>query len=263
MSKEMMICPKAKGDECPDKGSWIHCKPHLMDKTCKKRKHICGQACIPYIPEQPKKPVEENLMLIELLRSAKCPNCDGSGEIIHQYPGGRVELEYCQWCAEKDILLEKKPVEPETWCCTECSHENEPERVECEKCGYPKDGHESLNLKPEPELPLREQFRRIVNACKGYKDNEQEIVLRIMQALHAHDSAVASKAVAEFMEILTWIAEHLTHIRISPIGDSMDIDYIDNEGHTQSYTYNDSECEENYQEMLVKAVAHIRVMVEE
>ncbi|MFA5208568.1 MAG: hypothetical protein WC428_08050 [Candidatus Paceibacterota bacterium] len=158
MSKEMMMC--SHWETC-DEHFCIRHKPHICGKDgdgtlCKPadwKKEKCNDACISYIPEQPKKPVGENHMLIELLRSAKCPNCDGSGEIIHQYPNGRTELEYCQWCAEKDILLEKKPVEPETWCCTECGHENEPERVECEKCGYPKDGHESLNIKPA-EMPL-------------------------------------------------------------------------------------------------------------
>lgn len=119
------------------------------------------------------------------------------------------------------------------------------------------------DLKPaEPEMPLREQFHRVLSRMDkptwGGGISWNEALNWMVLIIEAHDSAV----VKEFADTLKWIAEHLTHIRISPIGDSMDIDYIDNEGHTQSYTYNDSECKETYQEMLMKAVAHIRAMAE-
>ena len=66
MSKDMMICPKAK--ECGIKAKVCaisraknlepHCKPHQWKISCDSESvtHYCP-ACIPYIPEQPKKPV--------------------------------------------------------------------------------------------------------------------------------------------------------------------------------------------------------------
>ena len=54
-----------------------------------------------------------------------------------------------------------------------------------------------------------------------------------------------------------WIAEHLTHLHINAIGDKMDIDYLDNEGHTQTLTHQAPDCEESYPEMLHKAIDSI------
>ena len=71
----------------------------------------------------------KNNILKELLRLAKCPNCDGSGGIPHQissktyvtrdmatdagdpalegslYSDDEYELEECQWCYEREQVL--------------------------------------------------------------------------------------------------------------------------------------------------------------
>lgn len=39
--------------------------------------------------------------VIELLRVAQCPACDGSGAIPHQIGEGDWELQQCQWCDER------------------------------------------------------------------------------------------------------------------------------------------------------------------
>jgi len=62
-------------------------------------------------------------------------------------------------------------------------------------------------IEHEAEMPLREQIRLIIQACKGYNNNDEEILLRIMQAIPAHDSAVAAKAVKEFAEKVNKILE--------------------------------------------------------
>ena len=60
MSKEMYICPKAKG--CPDNDCCVWARPHWKDASCD-TPSIKGNcpACIPYIPEQPKKPATCNI----------------------------------------------------------------------------------------------------------------------------------------------------------------------------------------------------------
>ncbi|MCK9599652.1 MAG: hypothetical protein M0R06_11510 [Sphaerochaeta sp.] len=75
---------------------------------------------------------QEQKLMIALLKEAKCPNCDGSGVIPHRtstrqlvthdmasdagtpelegslYSQEQFELEQCQWCDERNRLLEEK-----------------------------------------------------------------------------------------------------------------------------------------------------------
>ena len=46
------------------------------------------------------------LELRDLLKMAKCPNCDGSGAIPHQVADQEWEAEQCQWCDEVKQILE-------------------------------------------------------------------------------------------------------------------------------------------------------------
>lgn len=43
--------------------------------------------------------------VIELLRVAQCPACDGSGAIPHQIGEGDWELQQCQWCDERQQAI--------------------------------------------------------------------------------------------------------------------------------------------------------------
>ena len=46
--------------------------------------------------------------LIEILKVAYCPNCDGSGAIpINTNPGDQ-DWEQCQWCYERELLLKEQ-----------------------------------------------------------------------------------------------------------------------------------------------------------
>jgi hypothetical protein len=45
--------------------------------------------------------------LVELLRVAKCPACDGSGVISHQVGEQEWEHQKCQWCDERNAALAK------------------------------------------------------------------------------------------------------------------------------------------------------------
>ena len=195
MSKEMMICPKAKGDECPDKGSWIHCKPHLMDKTCKKRKHICGQACIPYIPEQPKKPVEPT-----------CPERHWSDECRC----GHLRIHHTDWtgkchCCDED----ENPCKCKSFTPADLQPERQVSR-------------DFDTIEHEAEMPLREQFitglikLRDAEECpcitciSPSESDEPQVESKdcaecwfdnyFARKIEAHDSAVASAAVKEFAE---------------------------------------------------------------
>ena len=70
----------------------------------------------------------ENERLRKLLGMAHCPNCDGSGAIVHQFlvpaccgnylstgeccgnaaPEEAQEVEQCQWCAEQKAILNRE-----------------------------------------------------------------------------------------------------------------------------------------------------------
>lgn len=41
----------------------------------------------------------------QLLRAAKCPNCSGSGMILHKYGYNEYEQEQCSWCFERSLVL--------------------------------------------------------------------------------------------------------------------------------------------------------------
>ena len=61
--------------------------------------------------------------------------------------------EACSKMPEVDNWQPKEQHEPaDTWCCTECGKENEPDDIDCEQCGYPRDGKEVLSLKPAEML---------------------------------------------------------------------------------------------------------------
>jgi hypothetical protein len=51
----------------------------------------------------------------------------------------------------------------ETWCCTECSWENEPDKLSCSRCGYPKDGTPLSD-------PMRHMKTTLVNRHKDKYD---------------------------------------------------------------------------------------------
>ena len=48
---------------------------------------------------------QEQKAMRGLLQEARCPNCDGSGIIAHQYALGQYEQEQCQWCYTRDAVL--------------------------------------------------------------------------------------------------------------------------------------------------------------
>lgn len=41
----------------------------------------------------------------QLLSASKCPNCDGSGMILHKYGYNEYEQEQCQWCDARSHAL--------------------------------------------------------------------------------------------------------------------------------------------------------------
>ena len=46
-------------------------------------------------------------LIISLLEIAKCPLCDGSGTMVTSvHPDGSInEIEQCQWCYEKNRII--------------------------------------------------------------------------------------------------------------------------------------------------------------
>lgn len=57
----------------------------------------------------------------------------------------------------------------------------------------------------------------------------------------------------EDKEILYWIAEHLTHLRIAPTDDRIDIEFIDDKGCPQTSTYT-TLSDESYSDMIRSAI---------
>jgi hypothetical protein len=57
------------------------------------------------------KPMLEEDILInvkkleKLLELAKCPDCDGSGSIPHQFQDGEWDQQQCQWCDERSKMV--------------------------------------------------------------------------------------------------------------------------------------------------------------
>lgn len=47
----------------------------------------------------------EGKTALELLKAAKCPNCDGSGAYMINMSSTNAELQQCQWCAERKALV--------------------------------------------------------------------------------------------------------------------------------------------------------------
>ena len=56
-------------------------------------------------------PINEDDVIIniekleELLQLAKCPDCDGSGSIPHQFMDGEWDQQQCQWCDERNKMI--------------------------------------------------------------------------------------------------------------------------------------------------------------
>ena len=75
------------------------------------RHEICGKHISVNHPECGYCKVEEQAEQIEALtstlRAAACPNCDGSGVIVLSGNIVRHEIEPCQWCAEREALLQE------------------------------------------------------------------------------------------------------------------------------------------------------------
>jgi hypothetical protein len=44
-------------------------------------------------------------MMVNLVRHAKCPACDGSGQIATQRGKYDYDVEQCQWCYERDLVM--------------------------------------------------------------------------------------------------------------------------------------------------------------
>lgn len=236
MKDKMMICPDRNG--CEYATTCWSANPHPEKAACSRKKCLKSKtrrACIPYEPQ------------------SWCNTC-------HKRVGCKGNIGQVISCPDYEFQSEPSPTDLQPKHCTHSwvkrnEGTNLVPYLECIYCKIRK-----LPEQPTPQMPLREQFEQ---ACEYYGCNPEDALLDRLELIAvAYSQKVVAQAIKEFADILKWIAEHLTHIRISPIGDKMDIDYIDKEGHTQSYTYNDSECEEDYQEMLVKAVAHIRAMAE-
>ncbi len=109
---------------------------------------------------------------------------------------------------------DKSQPEQDTWLCTKCSKENEPHKIDCERCGYPKSGtiHPDSRKVIESEPTLRGQFGRLLckidnagclkmNACNYLNcPLTKETLDNLESVVEAHDQQVASNAVSEFTE---------------------------------------------------------------
>ncbi len=62
----------------------------------------CARQSLYKVAEQRNTLLCEGGHLIELLRAAKCPNCDGSGCYIRDMGSTHDELQQCQWCFERN-----------------------------------------------------------------------------------------------------------------------------------------------------------------
>ena len=52
--------------------------------------------------------------IIQLLKVAKCPNCDGSGTIVSSVDccGEIQDIEQCQWCYERNKIINASELIP-------------------------------------------------------------------------------------------------------------------------------------------------------
>ena len=166
MSKQM-ICPKAK--ECEE--ACARKQPHLCNAGCRNWEE--GENCPACVEVEPQK--EANPYY--------CKNAD----LLCPLPQWQRSIKECNQCN----LWESEPSQVQEQC-PECGHlmihhSKKTGRCHCSvgedevpcKCGR----------KPTPtlreQMPLIDQIRRIVSACKGYANNDEEIVLRIEQAVKA------------------------------------------------------------------------------
>jgi hypothetical protein len=189
MSKEMMICPKAKDGSCPD---GIYCsvgKPHELDIDCGYSGSVCP-ACIPYIPEQPKEPVEPHLC--STCRN-NFPTCKANKIVwgIDRNPEARG--------AEADKVLECDAYIPDVEpACPECggSLDIDHNSAECHVClrlwplSY-------FNLPMTDLQPAELTLDTLREACSKMLVVDDS---HFSNWLEAHDSVVAAKAVREFAE---------------------------------------------------------------
>lgn len=214
-------------------------------------------------------------------KKKQCPICEGSGYLQRTPKQSNKSLVKCLKCdGEGYIPSHSSPSEPhKISICEDCKIQivcaiKTLGKKECDLYTT------ETNPQPSPQPSLEEAIDSIVCALWHRHTTMEAALKEIMAAitasqpkqgqwevsvaaLYEHEKQLVSEAIKQFTETLNWIAEHLTHLHLNAIGDRMDIDYIDDKGHTQHYEYNDSEYNEDYPEMLVKAVAHIRAMAKE
>jgi len=66
--------------------------------------------CLQCLNEYAEQYCEEKMILPRnLLKIARCPDCDGSGTIVSSvYPSGEIkDIEPCRWCWEKEQFLDQ------------------------------------------------------------------------------------------------------------------------------------------------------------